>query len=128
VLEAAKPADPGVTTTPTQPGTGGTGSTPGTKPGGTPTAPTAPTVTVPAVKAGKLAAVLAKGLSVSIAAPAGTALTAQLVLDAKTAKRLHLGKKAVVLGTATAVATASGGAKVVVKLSAKARRALKRQR
>ena len=101
-------------------------------PGGGPPAPPAgggpsggpPPPPTLAVAKQKLKAVLAKGLAVRVTC--SCTLKLQLVVDKKTAKKLKLGKKATVIGTVTR--TVSGSVKLKIKLTAKARRALKQAR
>ena len=86
--------------------------------GGPPSPPTL------AVAKQKLKAVLAKGLAVRVTC--SCTLKLQLVVDKKTAKKLKLGKQATVIGTLTR--TVGGSVKLKIKLTAKARKALKKAR
>jgi hypothetical protein len=77
----------------------------------------------------RLAAFLRKGLTAIGSCNKPCDLVAQLVLDGKTAKKLHISRKIVadvVLGTATAHLTAPGQASLVFTLKPKARKALKK--
>ncbi len=87
----------------------------------------APSLTATIGKA-KLAQILKKGLPVSATCNEGCTVKGELHVDAKTAKKLKLGKKAVVIGSGHAVGSAGGKTTVPVKLTAKARKALKRTR
>lgn len=67
-----------------------------------------------------------KGLSVRIAGlTAGKRVTVRLRVNAKTAKRLNLGRKAATLGSGSATATTRGTATVRLKLGTKVGRALR---
>ncbi len=104
----------------TTPPAGGSPPAPpaGGRSGGPPPAPTL------AVAKQKLKAVLAKGLAVRVTC--SCTLKLQLVVDKKTAKTLKLGKRATVVGTVTR--TVGGSLKLKIKLTAKARKALKKAR
>ena len=97
-------AEPAPTTTPAPPGD-----------------KTAPRVTA-SVKAPKLAALLKSGLPVKVGCSETCTLTVVVTVDKATGKRLKLGSK-LELGRAT-----GKGGTVNVRLSAKAKAALKRQR
>jgi hypothetical protein len=108
----APPAGAGATPPPA-------GGGPAAPPAGGP--PPAPTL---AVAKQKLKAVLAKGLAVRVRC--SCTLKLQLVVDKKTAKQLKLGKRATVVGAVTR--TVSGSVKLKIKLTGKARKALKKAR
>ena len=111
-------------------GTGTTngGETTGGANGGGPLADTvAPALTVPASIKAKRRSVVAKGLVYVAGCSEACTLSAKLVLDARTAKRLRLASKRA-LGTAAVKITTAGKGKVVVKPSKAARRALSRAR
>jgi hypothetical protein len=111
------------TVTISAPAGGGTTFAPPPPGGGSPGGGSPPTPTL-AVAKQKLKAVLAKGLAVRVTC--SCTLKLQLVVDKKTAKKLKLGKKATVIGTLTR--TVSGSVKLKIKLTAKARKALKKAR
>jgi hypothetical protein len=118
-----KVAAPPVTTTDPTPTTTTTPTTPTTPPT-TPVTPkdtTAPIVSLKAAKQ-KIKAVLAKGLALTAGCDEICAMKITVTIDAKTAKRLKLGKKAVTAGSATA----SKSGKVTVKLSRKVAAKLKK--
>ena len=72
----------------------------------------------------KLGDVLKKGLPATLTCNEGCRVDAQLQVDAKTAKKLKLGK-ATTIGTASATAAGGGQVPVSVKLNARAKKALK---
>jgi hypothetical protein len=74
----------------------------------------------------KLKAVLKKGLAVRATSNEHCSLSVQLIVDKATAKKLKLGKKATVIGRLTS--SFSGSAQLKVKLTAKAKKALKKAR
>jgi hypothetical protein len=74
----------------------------------------------------KLGLLLTKGLSATAVCSEACTVQARLEIDAKTAKKLKLGKKVVVIGTGGAMAPGAGSITVPVKLTAKAKKALKR--
>ena len=84
---------------------------------------TAPSATISAARQ-KLKAVLAKGLALKASCSEPCTLSIQLVVDKATAKKLKLGKKATVIGKLTR--SVDGSATFKVKLTAKARKALKK--
>jgi PKD domain len=108
---------------------GGTGGGPSAPPptggGGSPGGGSPPTPALAASKQ-KLKAVLSKGLALRVTCSAPCTLKLQLVVDKKTAKKLKLGKKATVIGTLTR--SISGSTKLKIKLTGKARKALKKAR
>ena len=71
----------------------------------------------------KLKAALSKGMPIGLRCSAACKGTASLVIDAKTAKKLKLGKKATVVGKAS-FAKDGGTHSMAVKFSAKARKKL----
>jgi hypothetical protein len=73
----------------------------------------------------RLAALLSKGLPVTVSCSAPCTFSVSLTIDSKTAKALHL-SKVVALGTASASLTTAGKQTVVVKLTKKAKKALKK--
>jgi Ca2+-binding RTX toxin-like protein len=85
----------------------------------------APKVTLGAVKAPKLGAAVKTGVAVAVTVSEGGSVKVQLLLDAKTAKKLKL---PAVVGTGSAKAAAAGKVKVAAKLSAKAKAKLRGQR
>ena len=125
----------GLTGTPAAPSGGGATGGGGSQTGG---GATQPPVTVPGAgavdtsapvvaasfKAQKLAAVLKKGLAVTLAANEPATFNVELSLDRKLAKKLKLKPR---VGTGTATLTAAGNQKVTVKPSATARRKLAKQ-
>jgi hypothetical protein len=72
-------------------------------------------------------AILKKGLVLRIACPAACAVTAELRVDKKTAKKLKLGKSRV-LARGKKTLTAAGNAKVTLKVVRKARKRFKKLR
>jgi hypothetical protein len=86
---------------------------------------TAPSLTTAIGKA-RLGDVLKKGLKATGTCSESCTVKAQLQIDAKTAKKLKLGKKAMAIGAGSAAAPNGGKFAVPVKLTAKARKALKR--
>ena len=86
---------------------------------------TAPALTATLGKA-KLGDLLKKGLSTSVTCSEGCSVDAQLQVDAKTAKKLKLGKVATVIGSGKASSPSGGKVNVAVKLTAKAKKALKK--
>jgi hypothetical protein len=76
----------------------------------------------------KLGDVLKKGLSAAASCNEACSVRAQLQVDAKTAKKLKLGKVATVIGSGNASASGAGKLTVPVKLTAKAKKALKKQK
>ena len=74
----------------------------------------------------KLKAVLKKGLAVRATSNEHCTLSIQLIVDKATAKKLKLGKKATVIGRLTS--SFNGSAQLKVKLTAKAKKALKKAR
>jgi hypothetical protein len=85
---------------------------------------TAPTVSA-AVGKVKLGDVLKKGLPASVTCSEACNLNAVLQIDAKTAKKLKLGKKVTTIGKGFAMSS-GGKTTVPVKLTAKAKKALKK--
>ena len=75
---------------------------------------------------GRLGDVLKKGLPAGGTCSEACTVKAQLMIDAKTAKKLKLGKKAVAIGAGSGAAPNGGKFTVPVKLTAKAKKALKR--
>jgi hypothetical protein len=117
------------------PGGGGGGGGGGTGGGGTGTGGgTSPVTTVtgtqytPPATAPTTATVLSGGVPVSVVTVAGGHISAVLLLDKKTAKKAHLGngKHAVVVGHAVATAGANGSVHLKLKLTAKAKKAIKK--
>lgn len=111
------------------PGSGSPSGTPGSA--STPAQPAAaPLVLGVKLPKQKLAQVLKKGLRASVSCSLSCSFKSQLLLDAKSAKRLHLAAKGkqVSLGRASGATAANGRTTVTIKLSAKAKRALKRAR
>jgi hypothetical protein len=76
----------------------------------------------------KLGDVLKKGLPATVSCSEACSVRAQLQVDAKTAKKLKLGKVATVIGAGNASAPGAGKLTVPVKLTAKAKKALKKQK
>ena len=114
----------------TQPSGGGTQpSGGGTQPSGgegvRPIPDTSPAVVATSVRAQKLAAVLKKGLALTVTANEAAALRVELLLDRRVATRLGLRAR---IGTATVRIFAAGKVAVKVKLSRTARRKLAAQR
>ena len=107
------PPAPSPTATPTPPPTVHPPSPPISR-------PLQPLVVKPRVTVPRLATLLARGLSVTTGCAATCRATVTIALDKATAKRLKL--------KAPEIGTAKGGAKVTVKLSAKARKALRKLR
>jgi len=105
-----------------QPDGGGGGGGGGGGTGGD-TSPPAASLTVAKQK---LKAVLKKGLAVRATCGEHCTLSIQLVVDKATAKKLKLGKKATVIGKLTG--SLDGGGQLKVKLTAKAKKALKQAR
>ncbi|MCW2996181.1 MAG: hypothetical protein JWQ18_3676, partial [Conexibacter sp.] len=107
--------------------------TPGTPVTATPLALVA-TAGTPSAKATTLAAVRAHGLATTLTCNEACAARGELLVTAAQAKRLGLlakrskAKAPVVLGTGQATRTAAGAFVLTIKLSAKARRALKHAR
>ena len=99
---------------------GGGGPAPG-GPAGPDTTPPSATLAAPRQK---LKAVIAKGLALRAACGEPCTFPLQLVLDKATAKKLKLGRKAIVIGRLTR--SVDGTATFKVKLTAKARKALKK--
>ena len=91
--------------------------------GGSDTSP--PTASITAAKQ-KLKAVLSKGLVLRATCSEHCTLSIQLVVDKATAKKLKLGRKATVIGKLTRSLDGTGQLKV--KLTAKAKKALKKAR
>jgi hypothetical protein len=110
-----------VTVSAAQPSGGGGGGT--TNP---PADTTAPTLKLNAIakKALKLGTVRSKGLKVPVGCSESCTATLELVADKATAKKLKLGKKAVVVGRATGQVAANGT--LTVRLTTKAKKALKK--
>jgi hypothetical protein len=116
-----KPSDPGT-------GTGGGGGNPPPPPPPPPVDTKAPSASAALAKAQKLAAALAKGLGLAITLDEAATVKVTLTVDKATARKLKLdpkAKKAVVVGTLTKSLSA-GRSAVTVKLTAKARKALKK--
>jgi hypothetical protein len=82
------------------------------------------TATLPKLKLGDL---LKKGLRASANCSEACGVQAQLQIDAKTAKKLKLGKKTTTIGNGTAMSP-GGKVTVPVKLTSKAKKQLKRAR
>jgi hypothetical protein len=118
------------------PGGGGTpgGGTPGggggvihLPGGGGNTPPTAGTLTLAGATA-KLGKVGKSGILRFTATVSGAGrVSAKATVDKKTAKRLHLGRKAVTIGKGSAAAAGSGPVTVKLKLTGKAKKRLKKQ-
>ena len=85
---------------------------------------TSPTLTAKVAKL-KLRDLLKKGLNATADCSEACMVKAQLTVDAKTAKKLKLGKKAVVIGQGSGMSP-GGPLTVPVKLTSKAKKALKR--
>jgi hypothetical protein len=107
----------------TPPGGGGSGGGGGGGGGGA-SDTTPPVLTVSAAKQ-KLKALLAKGLALKASCSEACTLKIQLSVDKATARKLKLGSKPVIIGSLT-TAGGSGARTLHVKLTAKARKALKR--
>ena len=67
-------------------------------------------------------------LTVAANASAAGTFTARATIDAKTAKKLGLGRKAATIGTGKATLAAAGTAKLKIKLTPKAKARLRRAR
>jgi hypothetical protein len=80
----------------------------------------APTIALAIAKT-KLKALLAKGLPVTVSCSEACKFVLSLVVDSKTAKKLHLSRVATV-GRASGTLTTAGKKKVVVKLTKKAKK------
>jgi hypothetical protein len=107
-------------------GGGGGGDTGGGGGGGGPVPDTAaPHLTLTPVAGQKLKTVASKGLKLTVGTDEACTVTIVLKIDKKTAKQLKLGKKALVVGTATA-SLSSGTTVVTVKLTSKAKKAFKK--
>jgi hypothetical protein len=78
--------------------------------------------------AGTARKVLKKGVKIKANCSEACSVNAQLRIDAKTAKKLKLGKKAIVIGKGAALSSKAGKLTIPVKLNAKGRKALKRAR
>jgi hypothetical protein len=76
----------------------------------------------------KLADLLKKGLPVTVYCSEACVVETRVEVDAGTARKLKLGKKAVTIGTGKASLPGQGSGKVTVKLTAKAKKALKRSK
>jgi hypothetical protein len=118
---------------PPQPNGGGTGTTGGgttSTGGGTTTlGPSAAAVSLKAGALPKLGAIARAGLlKVTLQADRAGSAAGKLVVDAKTAKALGLGKRAATLGSGKATVAAAGKVALKLKLTARARAALKRMR
>jgi hypothetical protein len=88
-----------------------------------------PTVALSAPRSGRLRAVLRSGLRVPVSCSRACGLRVRLTLEGRTAKRLRLARKAVETVVGSAVGTGGTARRdVVVRLSAKARKALARVR
>jgi thermitase len=126
---------PTTTTTPTTPAP----ATPSTPVTPAPVAPvvrapapavdrTAPTVAAGLAGHGALRALLAGRLRVATTASERASLRVELRVDARTAKKLHVGTRAVTIATGTSSLTKAGRASVTVRVSATVKRALARLR
>jgi hypothetical protein len=73
----------------------------------------------------KLGKVVASGLRVKAACSEACTLKLSLEVDAKTAKKLGLGKKKATIGTGKGKLAEGGSTQVVVKLTGKAKKKLK---
>jgi hypothetical protein len=80
-----------------------------------------PPVVALAIAKTKLKALLAKGLPVTVSCSEACKFVLSLVVDAKTAKKLHL-SRVVTVGRANGTLTTAGKKKVVVKLTKKAKK------
>jgi hypothetical protein len=120
-------------------GTGG-GSTPGDQPpaspppsggpppaGGSANQPLAPGMTLGSIPKQKLANVLKKGFAFNVSCSSSCTVVAKLLLASKLAKKLKLAAADIALGTGKQ-SLGGGSKKLVVKLSAKARKRLKNVR
>jgi hypothetical protein len=85
---------------------------------------TAPVATLSSVRGQKLKQVLAKGLHLTLASNEAGRATVAVTVDAKTARKLHIKPQ---VGSATAN-VGSGKLELTVKLTAKARKAIKKLR
>lgn len=116
-----------VAVTPVAPGTGTTSSTPPTTGGGPVTPPakdtTKPKLKVTIAKKFVKASAFKKGMRIVISCSEACKFKTQLVMDAKTAKKLHISK---VLKTVTGKLSKSGKKTVTIKLSKKVQKALRR--
>jgi Ca2+-binding RTX toxin-like protein len=70
----------------------------------------------------------AKGIDVRVTCPAACTFTVKLTIAAKVARKAKLGRKALIIGTAKGTLPKAGDKTVTVKLSAKARKKLKKLR
>jgi hypothetical protein len=107
-------------------GSGGSGG--GGTGGGSPVATVGGThVTLP-TSSPTTSTVLTTGVPVSVVTVSGGKISAVLLVDKKTAKKAHLGngKKAVVVGHGVATAAANGEVHLKLKLTAKAKKAIKK--
>jgi hypothetical protein len=96
-------------------------------PGDTPKPPVPESLATVAAPTGvKRAALLKSGVKVPVECRRACRVGLELVVDAKSAKRYKLGKKAAVVGKAAKTFAAAGKSTVTVKLAAKARRKLRR--
>jgi hypothetical protein len=86
---------------------------------------TAPLGTLKLTSAQGLRTILAKGLAGSTTSNEAGPRTVEIVLDAKTAKKLHLGAKALVVGRATVASAPPGVRAFTVKLTARAKAKLR---
>ena len=89
---------------------------------------TAPTVAASLAGHGAHRALLAGRLRVATTASERASLRVELRADARTAKKLHLGTRAVTIATGTSSLTKAGRASVTVRVSATVKRALARLR
>ena len=112
-----------ITATPAEPAGGGGPSAPPPSGGGPAPDTSAPSASLKAAKQ-KLKAVLAKGLALTATCSEPCTVKLQLVVDKRTAKKLKQGKKPTVIGTLTR--SLAGSARLKVKLTGKAKKALKR--
>jgi subtilisin family serine protease len=125
------PATPYNPPTPTNPSVPRTPTTPTVETPHTTTTPaadrTAPSVGAALAGRGALKLLLANKLRIKTTAGERASLRVQLRLDGRTAKKLHLTKRssAVTIATGTASVTKAGTAKVRLRLTSKAKRALK---
>jgi hypothetical protein len=76
----------------------------------------------------RIAVVLAKGLKVTVRSNAAGVLAVKVVLPAGTARKLHLGRKPLVLGRASGRLAKPGAKTFRVRISKKAKKALARTR
>jgi len=112
---AAPVAAPGAGVTPSQPAPPAAGAAD----------TVAPALTLGASGRIALRAVLARGLRVRATCSERCTLRAELTVDARTAKRLKLSRRTVRVGTGTATGSPSAARSILVRFTARARRALR---